>query len=96
MIYVICVCYIVYIYIYYAPVTPLRSVFQTLFEVFPGTRMCLEDKIFPKQARKLNCMEICNTCFNEAQPSSQFSCMMFFLKNILLLQNNCLEDKVFP
>ena len=40
----------------------------------------LEDKVFPQirntiLARKLSCVEGCNTCFNEAQPSSHFSGM---------------------
>ena len=42
--------------------------------------ICLEDKIFPQirntiLARKLSCVEGCNTGFNEAHPSSHFSCM---------------------
>ena len=41
--------------------------------------VCLEDMIPPQIrntsiARKLSCVEGCNTCFNEAQPSSHFSC----------------------
>ena len=40
-------------------------------------------------------MERCNTAFNEAQPSSHFSCS-FFVGEIPLLQNNYLEDEVFP
>ena len=40
--------------------------------------ICLEDKIFPQKiitilARKLSCVEGCNTCFHEAQPPSHFS-----------------------
>ena len=42
--------------------------------------ICLEDKIFPQirntiLTRELSCVEGCNTGFNEAHPSSHFSCM---------------------
>jgi hypothetical protein len=48
-------------------------------------------------ARKLQCVERCNTSFNnEAHPSSHLSCMTVFLGKIQLLQTNCREDKVFP
>ena len=42
--------------------------------------ICLEDNTFPQirntiLARKLSCVEGCNTGFNEAHPSSHFSCV---------------------
>ena len=61
----------------------------------------LEDKIFPQirntiLARKLSCVKGCNTCFNEAQPSSHFSCMTmvfcFLMKyrGNIVIKNNAL------